>query len=248
MRRIGAGVGMSDRVSDRVTDPRVTLLAHTVLTEDAEDLLGRNFVPDREGYTTPADHLAEIAGRQCYESWSRPNPATAANRDYLANVVAKQHTSVLAHASFTFRLTGVSRSLTHELIRHRFLAVSEVSQRYVDMSESYTVLPPALRGDLAAEGVIDNAHLDSVHRYETLVKILGEKGYTRKQAREAARCVLPGGTETKMIVSGNLRAFRDFIAQRNAPGADAEIREISAEILRVIREYAPNSVNDLVEA
>lgn len=233
-------------------DPRVTLLAHTVLTDAGENVEGleRDYFAEKgHGYVSPADHLAEIAGRQCYESWSRPNPKTAANRDYLANVIRQNHTSVLAHASFTFRLRGVSRSLTHELIRHRFLAVSEVSQRYVDMSQSYTVAPPALResGTAILSGVVEN-HRDAVKLYDLIVRDLVESGLTRKQARESARCVLPGGTETKMIVSGNVRAWRDFIQQRNAPGADAEIREIAGAILAVLNEYAPSSVADLVEA
>lgn len=228
-------------MSDRVIDPRVTLLAHTVVTTDAWRLLD----PMHEGVVaSDADHLAEIAGRQCYESWSRPNPKTAANADYLANVIRQQHTSVLAHASFTFRLTGVSRSLTHELIRHRFLAVSEVSQRYVDMSESYTVEPPALT-DLWNIGDVRSHHAKSVELYTELVETMITGGYTRKQAREAARCVLPGGTETKMIVSGNVRAWRDFVAQRRSVSADREIYEIADAVLHILHDYAPSSVSDL---
>jgi thymidylate synthase (FAD) len=232
-----------------VSDPRVTLLAHTQITWQAEELLESESWESELGgveWTQDADHLAEIAGRQCYESWSRPNPKTASNADYLANIIRQQHTSVLAHASFTFRLTGVSRSLTHELIRHRFLAVSEVSQRYIDMTQSETVVPPAFRGDDVAEVLIAHDAAVAGHRYNMLVNLAEEAGATRKQAREAARCVLPGGTETKMIVSGNVRAWRDFIAQRNAPGADAEIREIAGEILTVLHNHAPNSVADLV--
>lgn len=218
----------------------VTLLSYPVLTEEAYELLEPEW---DEGFSS-ADHLAEIAGRQCYVSFDRPNPATAANADYLANIIRQQHTSVLAHASFTFRLTGVSRSLTHELIRHRFLAVSEVSQRYVDMSESYTVEPPALM-DAWNIGDVRSHHAKSVELYNELVDDLLRVGYTRKQAREAARCVLPGGTSTEMIVSGNVRAWRDFICQRYSAGADAEIREVAEKILAILRKYATNSVQDI---
>ena len=225
----------------------VTLIAHTVLTEAAENLLPRNMHRNDPGYTYPSDHLHEIAGRTCYTSFNRPNPATAANADYLSNVIRQNHTSVLAHASFTFRLTDVSRSLTHELIRHRFLAVSEVSQRYVDMSQSYTVTPPLFRDMPQEVDAVEYNHERSIALYEQIVDHAIKRGATRKQAREAARCVLPGGTETKMIVTGNVRAWRDFIQQRNAPGADAEIREIASAILSVLHEYAPNSVADLME-
>lgn len=219
---------------------RVVLVAATQLI----DTPGMTVDPG----VTDADALHEYSGRECYQSHHKPNPKTAANRDYLANVIRQNHTSVLAHASFTFRLTGVSRSLTHELIRHRFLAVSEVSQRYVDMNVSQQVIPPLFRGNDFAETWIGDVETHAVGRYNDLVDHAVAHGATRKQAREAARCVLPGGTETKMIVSGNVRAWRDFIAQRNAPGADAEIREIAGAILDTIREYAPNSVADLVEA
>lgn len=227
----------------------VTLLAFTQLTEEAEDILPRDYFPG-DGYTTPADHLAEIAGRECYQSFDRPNPDTRANADYLANIIRQQHTSVLAHASFTFRITTVSRSMTHEVIRSRFLAYSELSQRYVNMEDSYTVVPPAVRaleGEIGDQLAADIAthHRDSVQFYNDMVSTLVGRGATRKQAREAARCVLPGGTNTAMIVSGNVRAWRDFVIQRNSSGADAEIREVAGEILAVLREYAPNSVSDL---
>lgn len=222
---------------------KVTLVAHTVLTSEALDVIDRDIWS-----TSDADHLAEIAGRECYQSFGRPNPATAANADYLANIIRQQHTSVLAHASFTFRLTGVSRSLTHELIRHRFLAVSEVSQRYVNMDQSYTVTPPLFEDDNDAGYAILDAHEMALQAYETLVDRAIYNGATRKQAREAARCVLPGGTNTAMIVSGNVRAWRDFVMQRNSPHADAEIREVAQAILSIIAEYAPNSVQDLIES
>lgn len=227
----------------------VELLAYTETTYEL-DVKAQD--PDSE----PADSLAEFAGRECYQSFDRPNAATASNDAYLANIIAKQHTSVLAHASFTFRLTGVSRSLTHELIRSRFLAFSELSQRYVNMEDSYTVVPPLFRGDEepgvfkfgeVARDQIEKHHYQSVALYAQLVELAEGKGATHKEARQAARCVLPGGTETKIVVSGNLRAWRDFIAQRWTKHADDEIREVAGEILTILREYAPNSVQDIPE-
>ncbi len=223
----------------------VELIAYTILTPEAYGILGM-YGSDKDPFTKSADHLAEIAGRECYQSFDRPNPGTASNADYLANVIRQGHTSVLAHASFTFRFTDVSRSLTHELIRHRFLAFSELSQRYVDMSESYTVVPPLFRDHPAALVHIEDLHETSVDVYENLVTLaVRDRGATRKEARQAARCVLPGGTNTNIIVSGNVRAWRDFIAQRCSAGADAEIHEVAAEVLRLISEHAPNSVSDL---
>lgn len=229
---------------------RVQLLAHTVLTEDAYDVLDPDYL--LKGYetttsATSADHLAELAGRECYQSFDRPNEKTAANADYLANIIRQKHESVLAHASFTFRFTDVSRSLTHELIRSRFLAFSELSQRYMDMSDSYTVTPPLFRGDNGTEWEIRQHHAAAVELYDRLVERALARGVSRKRARQAARYVLPGGAETRIEVSGNVRAWRDFIAQRNTEHADDEIREVAAEVLRIIHIHAPNSVQDLME-
>lgn len=223
----------------------VTLIAHTVLTEDAEEILSRDLDRESPNYTMPADHLAEISGRECYQSYHRPNPKTAANSDYLSNVIRQNHTSVLAHASFSFRITGVSRDIVTEIIRSRFLAFSQLSSRYVAMDESYTVIPPLFREDEEACQLIGVVHENAKDDYEYLVNLAISKGATRKQARESARCVLPGGTNTALIMSGNVRALRDFIIQRNSMHADPAIREVAQEILAILREYAPNSVSDL---
>lgn len=228
----------------------VTLLAYPALTPAALELLA----PD-EG-TTGAELLAVIAGRECYDAFGRRNPATAADRDYLANIIEQEHYSVFAHPSFSWRLTGVSRRLTHELIRHRFLAYSELSQRYKDMSQSYTVVPPLFRGDDYAESLINENHEDATRHYRDLVargeQRAAEQGLVgrdaRKAARQAAAYVLPGGTETRIVVSGNVRAVRDMVVQRNSPHADAEIREVAAAMLADLEQYAGSMVVDLVEA
>lgn len=192
-----------------------------------------------------ADELAEFAGRTCYQSFARPNAATAANADYLANILTQQHFSVLEHASVTFYIEDVSRSLTHELIRHRHLSYSQLSQRYVDASQMTYVVPPALADDGDAIEDLDNAFQFALADYRDLVESLEAKGSTRKQAREAARCVLPNMTSTALVVTGNLRAWRDVILKRNSPGADAEIQELAATILGHLRIIAPNTVQDL---
>ncbi|OEV28688.1 hypothetical protein AN220_00545 [Streptomyces nanshensis] len=196
-----------------------------------------------QGTDTDPDFLAETAGRACYRSFNRPNPDTRHNYDYLNNVISKGHESVLAHASVTFAIRGVSRNLTHEMIRSRFLAFSELSQRYVEPDDAYTVVPPAL----VAAGVTDFGALDenSKNNYALLKMTLENAGLSKKQIREAARAVLPGGTETEIIVSGNIRAWRDFIKQRLSPMADAEIQALAYAILENLIVYCPNSVQDL---
>lgn len=236
---------MSGTEDPKGSGMRVTLIARTELTRAALP----NYVTEEwlsvDLDATDPDDLAEFAGRACYQSFERPNPKTAANRDYLSHILEVQHYSVLSHASVTFYIEGVSRSLTHELVRHRFLAFSQLSQRYVDGGSAAYVEPPAVAaaGDTARK-LIANAFNRALVDYESLVALLAEKGLTRKQAREAGRAVLPNATETRLVVSGNLRAWRDFLTQRLSPTADAEIRRLAVELLRQLREYAPATFQD----
>lgn len=198
-------------------------------------------------YATHADALGEAAGRMCYQSWGRKNPATATNAGYLANIVKQGHFSVLEHASVTFLVRGVSRALLTELTRHRHLSFSVVSQRYVSYADTEPVVPPAVEsaGNSWAEDVVRQQYREAVQAYELLVDDLTERGLPRKAAREAARCVLPNAAPVDMIVTGNLRAWRDVLGKRWHVAADAEIREFAGAILTELRSVAPNSFADV---
>lgn len=203
---------------------------------------------NQEAGVTGADELAEAAGRLCYLSWNRPNPKTRTNEGYLGNIIDQGHFSVLEHASASFYVSGVSRSLTHELVRHRHLSYSQLSQRYVNGEGSSFVVPPAIRGNEELEEMFFDATYNASMRYKELADKLLDAGLSRKEAREAARSVLPNATETKLIVTGNLRAWRDFLAKRWHVAADKEIREFAGRVLQHLRDIAPNSVQDLPEA
>src|ERR1700754_537372 len=106
--------------------------------------------PEGVPWSTDADGgaaLAEFAGRACYQSWKKPNPATATNAGYLKHILEVGHLSVIEHANATFYITGVSRSLTHELIRHRHFSFSQLSQRYVPAGEAVMVEPAVIADD-----------------------------------------------------------------------------------------------------
>ncbi|MFF2406698.1 FAD-dependent thymidylate synthase [Streptomyces sp. NPDC058092] len=192
-----------------------------------------------------ADALAEAAGRICYKSFGRPNPKTAANADYLANILAQGHYSVLEHASVSFLVRGVSRSLLAELTRHRHLSFSVVSQRYVSYAETEPVIPPALVDRESARYVLETAYLDALADYENLTHRLEAQGLKRKEAREAARSVLPNAAPVDMVVTGNLRAWRDVLGKRHHVAADAEIRVFAGLILAELRNVAPGAVQDI---
>jgi thymidylate synthase (FAD) len=192
-----------------------------------------------------AELLIEFAGRNCYQSWN--NPAGKTNAEYIENILKHGHGSVLEHASATFFITGVSRSLTHELIRHRHLSFSELSQRYVNMEKVEFVCPPFFAGSENTPGVKDNSEefRDTIINYYQDAVFAGEllEG-TRKQIREAARCVMPNCTETKIVVTGNFRAWRGFIDARANEHADREICNLAVEICSQLKERFPAVFGD----
>ena len=215
--------------------PKVTLIAHTAIVPDAIE----QRLEIQEG-STDAETLTVYAGRSCYESWSRPNEKTREDKDYLQRTLFEQgHFSILEHASATFYLTGVSRALTHELVRHRHLSYSQLSQRFVDESDANIVIPPAARGSEKLMWEFENAAAGARHSYRELVEALSDSGLARKQAREAARAILPSMTETKMTVTGNLRTWLEVIERRTAPDADAELQEVMGMAREALRPLAP---------
>ena len=214
-------------------------------------------VPSDVPWSTDADGgpaLVEFAGRACYQSWSKPNPRTATNAAYLRHIIDVGHFSVLEHASVTFYITGISRSCTHELIRHRHFSYSQLSQRYVPEHDSQVVLPPGMEDDPELAGIFAAAADASRTTYTELLSRLEAKLGTepgdrsallrRKQARQAARAVLPNATETRIVVTGNYRAWRHFIAMRASEHADIEIRRLAIECLRQLIDVTPQVFSD----
>lgn len=227
---------------------RVVPIAVTrMLTDETNRCLTDQWV-ELEG--TDADCLSEFAGRACYESWDKPNPKTATNEGYLRNILGHEHFSVLEHSSVTFYLIDVSRTLTHELVRHRHLSFSQRSQRYVDEEHSGYVTPEAIRDlsdaelsrELTEELRILNEQTRNVYHY--INRRLREAGFKVKQAREAARAALLGSTHTNIVVTGNHRAWRDFLHKRWHVAADNEIRRLAGMILGELKEIAPHTYQD----
>lgn len=230
---------------------QVTLVAHTMMSsipDSVEDTSFDNFwINNEAALLNDADTLAHFAGRSCYQAWEMPNPSTRTNECYISNIINQGHFSVLEHASATFYIEGVSRNLTHELIRHRHLSYSELSQRYVKMDDAIITVHPTL--DTEPFGVEEWSMLGAVQReaittYEALVKRLEAAGIKGKKAREAARTVIPGGVETKIVVTGNHRAWRDMLHKRYSVHADAEIRELATKLLTELRRLAPATYQD----
>jgi thymidylate synthase (FAD) len=226
------------------TEPRITVLARPQFAEPVD--LPVNWI----GESTDGERLAEFAGRLCY--MSQRNPASRSTREYLENIKKQGHGSVLEHANYSILVEGVSRSLTHELVRHRAgMAFSQLSQRYVDESEANFVVPPAIIGDetlrAAWQTQIESAQTAYVALVEQLVERyawVADRVHRRKMAREAARGVLPNSTETKIVVTANARAWRTLLELRSSEGAELEIRRWAVMVIRTLQNEAPGFFSD----
>jgi thymidylate synthase (FAD) len=160
---------------------------------------------------------------------------------------------VLEHAVWTLLIEGVSRSLTHELVRHRAgFGFSQLSQRYVDESDIGFVLPPEIEEDGPAFGIWTRACEASLDAYRDLLGVVAERvgdegpaTMRKKRARQAARAVLPNCAETKIVVTGNARAWRHFMEMRGSGAADVEIRRLAAAVLVLLRGEAPHVFGDM---
>ncbi|PKK85477.1 MAG: thymidylate synthase (FAD) [Thermoplasmata archaeon HGW-Thermoplasmata-1] len=149
----------------------------------------------------------------------------------LGRVMKMGHTSVAEHVSFTFAVSGVSRSLTHQLVRHRIASYSQQSQRYVSLSQPSYVTPPKIGRDERLRGAYG----------ETMARIWAEynKLLSLGIPAEDARYVLPNGSTTNIIVTMNARALLNFFELRCCNHAQWEIRELAWKMLNLVREAAP---------
>ena len=217
----------------------VRLIAHTIVVNNVPGYIPHEIPP------TYVDDLGEQAGRLCYLSWNRPNPERQTNEDYLDHILDVGHESITEHGSATFYIDGVTRALLLELERHRHFSYSVVSQRYVDAARFKLIEHPELAklsNQLKAR--IASHEARSLKLYQDIVKELEELGDSRKTARGAARTILPEGTETRILITGNLRAFRDMLWKRLSESADSEIRQLARLLLAELKTIAPNTFQD----
>ncbi|HEX7239367.1 MAG TPA: FAD-dependent thymidylate synthase [Longimicrobiaceae bacterium] len=238
-----------------IREPRVTLLAR-------QEFVYPEHIRWRSDSEVAGEVVAEFAGRLCYLSFGedaglegghRTISGRTTNESYLANILKVKHGSVLEHAVWTLLLEGVSRSLTHELVRHRAgFGFSQLSQRYVDESEIGFVVPPEIEEETEAFAIWTEACGASLDAYRRLLGLVteqvGDDGpatMRKKRARQAARAVLPNCAETKVVVTGNARAWRHFVEMRGSSAADVEIRRLAVAVLDVLRGEAPHVFGDM---
>jgi thymidylate synthase (FAD) len=232
-------------------EPTVYLVGRQIVDQvEVDRFLADHGVRWQTDTEVAGEHLAEIGGRLCYMSFAKPRPG--GNKAYLDHILEVQHGSVLEHAVWNFVFTGISRSLTHELIRHRAgFGYSQLSQRYVDESVAEYIEPDCIAEDPELHALWLDAVAHAHQAYVKLVEMLTNKfkeepdrTLRRKLARQAARSVLPNATETKIFVTANARALRHFIEMRGSRHAEVEIRKLAIQVLQIMKAEAPNLFND----
>ena len=177
--------------------------------------------------------LIEHAGRVCYRSASRGDPAA-----FLRARLRQGHESIVEHASATFEVSGISRACSHQLVRHRLASYSQESQRYVDMSSPELVCPDSIAEDPEARAIWD-AHMTRVQEAYRALRSLGVR-------KEDARFVLPNATATRIVVTMNFRELLHFFRLRITPEAQWEIRRLGIEMLRLVVPFAPTIFGDML--
>lgn len=253
-----------------ITRPSVFLIGKMEVHESGMDaFLDHLGVPEWTTDTDGAQMIVEVAGRACYNSFRSRRPG--GNREYIGHILQVGHGSVTEHAVYTVAICGISRILSQEITRHRHHSPSQLSQRFVDESESAFVLPAIidLEPDAPLVGSLYDLHPATAEDYSALVawseacryslqsyalqadalefKIQGSeqsKTLRRKRVREAARGVLINDIETRLVLTGNARAWRWFLELRGTEECALEMRRLAVAIYRAIQPQAPNLFQD----
>jgi thymidylate synthase (FAD) len=185
--------------------------------------------------TPEAEKVIESAGRTCYRSHDRISAESAPK--FVRMLISRGHLSVLEHAYATFRVSGISRATTHQLVRHRLCSFSQRSQRYVREREAAFVMPPSIGANQEAMQVFDGLTSSSRDAYDRLIELGIPK--------EDARFVLPNSAPSEIVMSANFRELRHIILTRGSRHAQWEVRDLAAKLLRLMKQHAPNVFFDL---
>jgi thymidylate synthase (FAD) len=185
--------------------------------------------------TDKPEKVIEQAARVCYQSGDKATPESAAKM--LPRLLEMGHESPFEHAYATFRITGCSRAMTHQLVRHRLMAVSQKSQRYVTEKNFDYVIPPSVKEEDIPEFKKDMA----------VIRDMYKKWKDHGLKNEDARFVLPNACTTEIIISANFREFRHIFKMRCSPHAQWEIGEACMIMLKELNRHAPNVFGDVMK-
>jgi len=191
-----------------------------------------------------SSQLCKVAGQACYASWGPRRTKNENAAAYFERLTSAGHGSVLEHSNFSFLLYGISRSVTHELVRHRAgVGVSQLSQRYVSGNVLRFVERPEYRGDAELHALFEERADRAAAEYEEMAGRLLErqeggtsllsadyKTDARKKVQQTARSLLPNETEAPMVFTGNVRALRHIVEMRADAHAESEIRTLAVRL------------------
>ncbi len=185
-------------------------------------------------YTPEPERTVAIAGRLCYSARGvdelRDNLSDAEVASQLRNLVSVGHLSPAEHANFTFAIEGVSRALSHQLVRHRIASYSQKSQRYVNEQDFTYITPPSIAANPEAAAVFHAQIARLQEAYRELARVV---------PREDARYLLPNATETKLVCTFNARSLFNFFRLRCCRRAQWEIRDLAYRMRDQVRQVAP---------
>ena len=195
-------------------------------------------------HTPDPERLIAAAAKLCYSESDAASIfeglTPEAVERFLQRLTDMGHTSPVEHVNFTFSVEGVSRSLTHQLVRHRHASYSQKSQRYVTEGGFDYIVPPEIAADAECAALYWKAMEDAQSAYDELVERLIASGRTEKEAYEDARYVLPNACETKIVVTMNVRELLHFFNVRGCNRAQWEIRELAYQMWLLCMDVAPN--------
>ena len=184
--------------------------------------------------TPDAERIIEIAARTCYQSGDKMVPEKIG--ELLPKLIAMGHESPFEHAYATFRVSDVSRAMTHQLVRHRLLSVSQKSQRYVSEASFGWVTPPS----------VSAGDLPEYERDMAAIRDMYTKWKTKGLKSEDARFVLPNACTTELVISANFREWRHVFFVRCHRRAQWEIRDVCLVMLKELSRHAPHVFADVV--
>lgn len=210
-------------------------------------------------HTPDAEKIIAAAAKLCYSNAGTDeimeNLDKASTDKFLNMIISMGHMSPIEHVSFTFAVQGVSRTLTHQLVRHRVASYSQKSQRYVREGQFEYIMPPEIEKEKNAAEIFIKSMQDAQKAYDEIAEILKTKyekellshGNNEKAARSAAekkaiedaRYVLPNACETKIVFTMNARELLHFTRLRVCERAQWEIRQLAEEIIKQLKQTAP---------
>jgi thymidylate synthase (FAD) len=185
--------------------------------------------------TPDPERVIEQAGRTCYLSFDRMEDDS--HGGFIRRLLKMGHESPLEHAYATFRIKNCSRAMTHQLVRHRLMAVSQQSQRYVNEDAFDYVVPESMPAEW-----VDDFHADM-----KTIQEMYRKWRERGLRKEDARFVLPNACVSEIVVSANFREWRHIFKLRTSPKAQWEIRDACRAMLAMLTECAAACFDDIVE-